>query len=868
MTRDTLKAKYPDVFSEELGCLKDVEVKFDVKTDVKPRFCRARNIPYAFRSRVEEQLQAEVKAGILEPVRTSDWACQIVPVVKPDGKIRICGNFKQTANRAINVDKHPVPKVQDMFAQLAGGKVFAKLDLSRAYQQLRVAEEHKHLLTINTHRGLYRYSRLPFGINSAVGIFQREMEKLLSGLSGIFIFLDDILVSGRDEAELQSRLELVLQRFQDAGLRVRPDKCQFMVPRIEYLGHVIDKHGLRTTEAKVRAITRASPPTSTSELKTFLGMVNYYSRFIPSRAQTLRPLFDLLKKDVQWSWGTAQQRAFDECKRLLTSSQLLVHFDPELPLVLTCDASARGIGAVLSHLFPDGSERPIGYASRTLQTAEVKYSQIERESLPIIFGVTAFRDYLYGAHFELVSDHKPLIKLFGENSGMPDMTSARIKRWALKLSQFTYSIRYKSTGDIPHADGLSRLTPPVVQRYIPPEEGDVLLINHLEDMGILSSNKIGVLTARDATLSKVVQCINRGWPEKPENELKPFAVRQTELYMIENCIMWGTRVVIPQAAREAVLDELHSCHFGVVKMKALARASVWWPGVDKNIEELAASCTACRSQSPSPPSDELHPWQYPARAWSRLHIDFAGPRKGKYYMVLCDAFSKWIEVEVMSSIDARNTIRKLTSIFSRFGLPDVIVSDNAPTFTSSEFQAFLMRNSIQHRTIAPYSPSSNGLAERAVRELKVRLDRVSDVCAEEAISKWLFLYRATPHATTGETPGKLLIGYKPITRLDKLKPDIPGKVRRNQEKQVESHKRKHVRVRSAFECGQTVWARQFGAGKSAWCQSVVVKCSHPLYWVRLSNGQVHKRHINQLYSQGRSRHPEAVAGDCCAGAAD
>ena len=189
-------------------------------------------------------------------------------------------------------------------------------------------------------------------------------------------------------------------------------------------------------------------------------------------------------------------------------------------------------------------------------------------------------------------------------------------------------------------------------------------LNHLEDMGILSSNKIGVLTARDATLSKVVQCINRGWPEKPETELKPFAVRQTEPYMIEKCIMWGTRVVIPQAAREAVLDELHSCHFGVVKMKALARASVWWPGVDKNIEELAASCTACRSQSPSPPSDELHPWQYPARAWSRLHIDFAGPRKGKYYMVLCDAFSKWIEVEVMSSIDARNTIRKLTSIFS------------------------------------------------------------------------------------------------------------------------------------------------------------------------------------------------------------
>ena len=643
---------------------------------------------------MEEQLDAEVEAGILEPVRTSDWACQIVPVVKSDGKIRICGNFKQTANRAIKVDKHPVPKVQDMFAKLAGGKVFAKLDLSRAYQQLKVAEEYRHLLTINTHRGHYRYSRLPFGINSSVGIFQREMEKLLSGASGVFIFLDDILVSGRDEDELVSRLEQVLQRFQDSGLRVRPDKCRFMVPRIEYLGHVIDKDGIRTTEAKVRAITQSPTPTNVSELKSFLGIVNYYSRFIPDRAQTLYPLFDLLKKDVRWSWDKKQQRAFEECKRLLTSHQLLVHFDPELPLVLTCDASARGIGAVLSHTFPDGSERPIGYASRTLQTAEVKYSQIERESLAIVFGVTAFRDYLYGAKFVLVTDHKPLIKLFGENSCMPEMTSARIKRWALKLSQYNYSIRFKSTHDIGHADGLSRMRQPLAQRHVPPEEGDVLLINHLEDAGILSASKVGNLTSRDRILSKVILCIQRGWPETVDNDLKPFAARQTELYTIGDCVMWGTRVVIPAAARKAVLEELHSCHFGMVKMKALARSVVWWPGIDRSIEELAASCFTCRSHSPAPPSDELHPWQYPAKAWSRLHIDFAGPRKGKYYMVLCDAFSKWIEVEIMSSIDAGHTIKKLVSIFARFGLPDVIVSDNAPTFTSSEFQEFLKRNSI------------------------------------------------------------------------------------------------------------------------------------------------------------------------------
>ncbi|XP_043217600.1 uncharacterized protein K02A2.6-like [Amphibalanus amphitrite] len=255
-------------------------------------------------------------------------------------------------------------------------------------------------------------------------------------------------------------------------------------------------------------------------------------------------------------------------------------------------------------------------------------------------------------------------------------------------------------------------------------------------------------------------------------------MRQTELHTVKNVIMWGTRVVIPDTARGSILTELHSCHFGMVKMKALARTAVWWPGIDRDVETLAARCYMCRVHSPSPPKEELHPWQYPPRSWSRLHIDFAGPKNGKYFLVLVDAHSKWIEVAMMNSMEAKSTVKTLTGMFARFGLPDVIVSDNAPTFTSSEFQQFLTRNRIDHRTIAPYCPQSNGLAERAVRELKVRLDKLSDVSylsMQEVIDKWLFLYRVTPHATTGETPGQLLLGYKPITRLDKLKPDIEGR---------------------------------------------------------------------------------------------
>ena len=214
---------------------------------------------------------------------------------------------------------------------------------------------------------------------------------------------------------------------------------------------MISKEGVRPTRAKIDAILGVQVPKNVKELQSFLGMVNYYSKFLPGRAHVLSPLFCLLRKTSSWFWGAKEQKAFDECKQLLASERLLVHYDPDVPLVLTCDASSKGIGAVLSHKFPDGTEKPVGFASRSLNSAEVRYSQIEREALGIIFGVTVFRDYLYGVRFTLETDHKPLLALFGETRNMPEMTSSRLKRWALRLSEYTYTIRHKATREIPHA---------------------------------------------------------------------------------------------------------------------------------------------------------------------------------------------------------------------------------------------------------------------------------------------------------------------------------------------------------------------------------------------------------------------------------
>ena len=459
-----LKEKYAEVFKPGLGELKGVKAKLDIDRSVPPKFYKPRPMPFSIKQKVDAQLKREIEMGVMEPVGHAVWGAPIVPVLKSDGSVRICGNFKLTANRAIRVDKYPLPRIEDIFGSLAGGKVFTKLDLSQAYQQCVVDEECRDVLTINTHLGPLRYRRLAFGVNSAVALFQREMEKLLNGMPGVCVFLDDILITGTSQDDCLQRTAAVLKKLQDAGLRVSEKKCKFCVDSVEYLGHRIDAEGCHPTEAKVRAIQSAPIPKNVSELKSFLGILNYYARFIANRSDVLSPLHDLLKKDVPWVWGLEQQRAFGEAKMLITSEKVLAHFDPELPLVLTCDASSVGIGAVLSHRYSDGSEKPVGFVSRSLSKAEQKMSQIEREALALVYGVTKFHQYLFGNDkFVLVTDHKPLVKLFGEHEGIPVTTSARISRWALRLSAYNYTIQYKSTSQIGHADGLSRLPLPVAR---------------------------------------------------------------------------------------------------------------------------------------------------------------------------------------------------------------------------------------------------------------------------------------------------------------------------------------------------------------------------------------------------------------------
>ena len=355
---------YSSVFTEQLGCLKGVKIQLSVNNRACPKFFKPRPVPFVLREKVEAELERLVASNVISPVQFSKWAASIVPVVKQNGSIWICGNFKVTINQASQIDTYSLPKIEDLFTKLPGGKYFSKLDLSQTYLQLPLEDSLKEFLTINTHKGLFCYNRLPFGVASAPAIFQHYMDSLRQGCKEVTAYLDDILVSSLTVAGHLENLSAVLDKLDKAGLQLNREKCSFLKSSVEYLGHIIDCLGLDPTTEKVKAIQDAPKPKNVAELRSFLGLINYYSCFLPNLLSKLAPLYNLLCKNSRCSWTVKEGAAFYAAKKTLQADSLLVYFDNTKPLVLTFDASPYGIGAILSHTMEGGSNRPIALASR------------------------------------------------------------------------------------------------------------------------------------------------------------------------------------------------------------------------------------------------------------------------------------------------------------------------------------------------------------------------------------------------------------------------------------------------------------------------------------------------------------------------
>ena len=835
---------YQEVFQEKLGCLKGTTVNLQVSDDAKPVFLKARPISFSYRTKVLEELDRLERDGVIRPVTFSQWATPIVPVLKSNGSVRICGDFKLTVNKFAKPDCYPLPVIDELFTKLSGGTLFSKLDLSHAYQQLVLDEPSQLLTTINTPKGLYAYNRLPFGVSAAPGIFQRTLEGILQGVPHTAVYLDDVLITGTSMQDHISNLKTVLSRLKEHGLRLKSNKCSFLKPSVTYLGHVIDETGIRPSESKLQGISDAPEPQNISELRSYLGLINYYHKFIENASLLLKPLYDLLQKDVKWVWGKPQQEAFAQSKAVIKSDSVLVHYDPSKPLVLETDASPYGVGSVISHSMDDGSLRPIAFASRTLAPPERKYAQIEREGLAIIFGLKYFHKYLHGRSFTIKTDHKPLLGLLGQDKQTSHMASARIQRWSLALGSYDYRLEYIPGTQITNADALSRLPSPKQPNKVPDPQESILSVEFCDNTPI-THKEIALETSHNPLLSKVVNYVLRGWPPKSsEPDLQPYFVRRSELTVQQDCLLWGSRVIIPPKFRDIMLSELHESHPGIVKMKLISRAYLWWPNLDHDIESTVRECTQCQQQLPKPASAPLCPWEYPQNPMERVHIDYAGPFEHHMILVMIDAHSKFIDAHIMKTSTSRATIDRLRHTFALLGVPKVIVSDNGTPFVSQEFQEFCTLNGIKHTCVSPYHPASNGLAERAVQTLKLGLKKCTDGTLESRLYRFLLKYHNTPQGTTGSSPAVLLQKRALRTRLDLIRPCGDEKVKAKQEIMKQQHDR-HAKDRT-FLCGDPILAYNFH-GTPKWIRGTVQQVLGPVsYLVLLDDGRQWKRHIDHL----------------------
>ena len=432
--------------------------------------------------------------------------------------IRVCGDYSVTVNSQLEDHRQPIPLPEHLMRKLGRGYCFSKIDLANAYNQICLSPDSQKKLALSTHKGVLLQKRLPFGIKSAPGYFQEIMEQLTQNLRGVAVYFDDILVSGDNAKDHLMNLRALFKRLEEKGLRCNREKCVFAQVSIDYLGHTLSSRGI-AKGSKVDAILEMPTPKNISTLKSFLASVQFYSKFLPPYfSEITEPLYKLTRKGQQWKWGEEEATSFKNIKRLLCTETVLAHYDPSLPLGLSCDASECGIGAVLFHRFADGSERPFLNISKILSPTQRRYSQIKKEALSLVYALKKFHQFLYGRKF---------IALFAPDKGTPAMAANRLARWALLVHQCDYTVEYRRSKDHGNADALSRL-PFSNDRSFDGEEmkedfDSVCLVRTIIRQ-INPDNPLLVVreTAKDPILSQVMQFVKEEWPHAFSEELKDF----------------------------------------------------------------------------------------------------------------------------------------------------------------------------------------------------------------------------------------------------------------------------------------------------------------------------------------------------------
>ena len=762
--RSDLEQKYSRVFTG-IGRLTDYEARIHVDESVRPVPQRPRRIAFALERKVKAQIQELLDADLIEEVQgPTTWVSPVVVRPKANGDVRICVDMRR-ANEAVIRQRYPMPTVDEVLEKVNGATCFSKIDLRMGFHQVMLEENSRDITTFAVDSGIYRFKRLMFGISSAPELYQHIIQQVICGCPGAMNIADDIIVFGATAEEHDRNLHLLLQRLQDRGLTVNPRKCSFRRSEISFFGFTLSDTGVQAATDKIDAVVSAPAPSNASQTRSFLGLVGFSARFIPNLSTIAEPLRRVTHTGVTFVWAKEQQEAFQEIKSLLTSAPALAYYSTSAPTEVIADASPVGLGAVLVQV-QDGVRRAVGFVSRTLSPVERRYSQTEREALGLVWACERFRQFLFGRHFTLVTDHKPLQAIYSPTS----RPSARVERWVLRLQSFDFDVRY-IPGPSNIADALSRMpVPDNSARRLSVEESVRLAVSYAAPAA-LSIREIERASHQDPELVTIRRCISSGnWATLPP----AYKQVRLELTTVGRVVLRGTQIVIPASLRSQVVDLAHEGHQGITKMKARLRTKVWWPGIGRDAEVRCRSCHGCQvTATPSVPAP-VKSTILPAGPWLDLATDLMGPLpSGHYLLVTVDYYSRFFEVDVLRTVTSRTVIGCLEAHFARHGVPTSLRTDNGPQFASAEFVTFLQAKGVRHVRTTPLWPRANGEVERQNRTLlkTLQIAHATGKAWREELVTFLLAYRSTPHTVTGVPPAQLLYNRPFRCKLPAMLPD-------------------------------------------------------------------------------------------------
>lgn len=847
-----LLRNYISVFSahdSDLGCTNLIshDIPLVDETPVKQRY---RRVPPSDYEAVKEHINQLLAAQVIRE-SSSPYASPIVLVKKKDGSLRMCVDYRQLNNKT-RKDAFPLPRIEESLDALTGARWFSTLDLASGYNQVPVAEKDRPKTAFCTPFGLFEWNRMPFGLCNAPSTFQRLMQRIFGHQQGqsLLLYLDDIVVFSSTVQQHLQRLEAVLGRLQQEGLKAKLSKCAFFQPEVRYLGHVISANGVSTDPSKIDAVAKWPPPKTVSELRSFLGFASYYRRFVEGFAKLAAPLHRLVaelgstrtkRRSTQIAienWNEVCRQSFEALRTKLTNTPVLAYADFSLPFVLEVDASHGGLGAVLSQE-QEGKLRPIAYASRGLRPTErnmSNYSSMKLEFLALKWAMSEkFREYLLGHRCIVYTDNNPLSHLSSAKLGAAE------QRWAAQLASFDFELKFRSGRSNRNADALSRQHSPGPSDFEAMLPGTSLPkpLQQALNMEKTVVNQATVMVLPQKTSSDicalqhadpVIQEVRRYWDQgrRPSYEERQqlsspglILLRQWSRFVERDGILYRQifrpdgaepmfQLLLPAVLIREVLTQVHQehGHQGVERTLALLRSRCYWPGMSTEVETWCQACERCQFAKDSQPTAR-NPMGHllASRPNEILAIDYTllDPAKNgtENVLVMTDVFSKYT-LAVPTRDQHASTVAQVLVVewFSKFGVPARIHSDQGRNFESALIQQLCSLYGIQKSRTTPYHPAGNGQCERFNRTLHNLLRTLPPSRKRDwttCLPQVLYCYNTTPHQATGESPFFLMFGQEPRLPIDFLLGRVPDPVSGEVHEWIQEHQ---ARLQMAFNGAQ------------------------------------------------------------------